>query len=121
MYLELNRTWTGLTQDREYSNVDAVPPIAGSDWGAIGQTPGVADDYFVRTKDQKLSHVDIEHKFGPAHIRKFNAADFSGVPNGPPSRHAYWILKSLKNQFDTINDFAGRTVIEFAWPEDITP
>lgn len=118
-YHELNRTWVGITQKLDSRNGDAAS-YYGADWGGIGQLD--ASRYYGDIMDLKLSHIDVERAMvGNAKIRKFNTCDFSGIPNGPPARNAWWILKSLKNQFDTINDFAGRTVIQFDYPENITP
>ena len=58
-------------------------------------------------------------------VYRLSMADLSGVnyggPGGAPAANGYWVLKYAKNAMDTINRLAGRTVIRFAYPEDIEP
>lgn len=115
---ELCRTWTGL-----FVNEDK-----NSDWwfyyiASGGSKGGITfNQYYVAPKvaDNLFPHIDVERPIQYGNIRKFNVADFSGNPSNP-ARPALLVLKSLKNSFDVINGAAGKTVIEFAWPEDIAP
>lgn len=55
-----------------------------------------------------------------ASIVRLSCADFSGKPGANPMM-GYWILKSMANAMYIINTLAGRTIVRFAYPEDIEP
>ena len=115
---EVDRSWTGLMLN-EMRNSD-FNHVSGQVYEA--KYAFNAEFSFYRTEgDKRMPLVDGQVVPKAAQIRKFNIADLSGVPNGPPARHGYWTLKSLKNSFDAINSAAGKTLFRFAWPEDMRP
>lgn len=56
-----------------------------------------------------------------AHAIRLGVNDLGGDPNGPPPRWGWWAIKSMDNAMRIINRTAGRTVIKWAYPEDIQP
>jgi hypothetical protein len=54
-------------------------------------------------------------------IYRLDCADLSGLPSGPPALVGYWVLRDAKRAMDVINKLAGRTVVAFAYPDDVTP
>lgn len=54
-------------------------------------------------------------------VYRLSCADLSGRPDGPPAANGYHVLKALRNAMLAINKLAGRTVVTFAYPEDIEP
>ena len=122
----LYRTWVGLSIDREPWDSDYHTGYrnglsAGNDIGAFVANGG---NYYGTIKNNWIEHEMFYSYPGKAHILRLTAADLSGnpaSPEGAPARTGYWVLKSLKNQFDAVNTFAGRTVITFDYPENIAP
>lgn len=109
----IRRAWMQITTDED-RDWDVFPYdfTFNSPSPSFGQRPYVGVDFH--------SH-DVLYPIRRGAILRFCVNDFSGNPNGPPARMGWWVIKSLKNQFDVINSLAGRTIIEFAYPEDITP
>jgi len=74
------------------------------------------------TTGYNLPMDDYQHPYTHrASIIRLCVNDFAGDPNGPPAQNGYLLLKNLDNAFRAINAAAGRTVITFAYPEDIRP
>lgn len=96
--------WHGLFHDR-WNDVDDVPRL-----NSFSAYDGIS---FPR----ELHFSDYRH----ASILKFHCSDLSGDPAGWPKRPGWWVIKSMANGFKSINALAGRTVITFDWPENITP
>lgn len=67
------------------------------------------------------TYEDMFVPFRHGSIIKMHVSDFSGLVNGPPARPGWWGIKSVYNQFAAINRAAGRTVVRFAYPEEISP
>lgn len=108
---EIARTWSGLLGKS----------VINGDYRTQFQL-NFGDNPCASIFDNWAPVIDFENnRPGRAFVRALNAADFSGVPSGPPSRPAWWILKSVKNAMDAINGFNGRTVITFDYPENINP
>lgn len=134
LFATLYTTWAGLTRTREYMQgdyrSDYPQDFGGFAFDSIGTTAAVQavgghpDNYYVTVKNNWLDHSIWDGWPGSAHVLALTMADLSGHSGGVEangSRNGYWILKSLKNQFDAINDFAGKTVIQFDYPENIRP
>lgn len=121
----LYKTWTGITRTREYVYADYREPEGAMFFGnfAVGPEPDDDTAYYLKPKNNWVDHSRWDSMPGSAHVLALTMADLSGQASGSsegnPARNGYWVLKSLKNQFDTINDFAGKTVIRFDYPEDI--
>lgn len=109
IYQDLNRAWVGITQ-RQDTNYDTWP----FDNGPGGGVSRTWDGVWLNQKDR----VFPQHYRGS--IVRMSANDFSGDP-ARPTRRGWWVVKSLANEFKAINRLAGRTIIEWAYPEDCLP
>jgi hypothetical protein len=63
--------------------------------------------------------------YGPrrAYVARFGLADMAGVAisgGDPIARNGWWATKSLNNLFWTMNTLAGKSVMIFSKPEDVT-
>jgi len=107
---EVNRHWTGWTQDQD-RNLDTFPydahGVVVADWYA-------GRDLWYRT-------VDMLNPPIKAYCARLSFNDLSGIPNGPPARVGWWIIKSDWNAMRTINEIAGRAIITLGYPEDVSP
>lgn len=119
-------TWAGLTRTKEYENGDYHTwyPSDRGGFSYANDNVYATDNYYVTAKNN-IDNWHVHDSFpGSAHILTLSMADLSGRAGGTEAngaRNGYWLLKSLKNSFDTINDFAGRTVCRFDYPENIEP
>lgn len=108
---EICRAWLGATQyaDRNHDQFphDPVGPYSF-------ETSRVYNGVYYNEKDM----VWPTHYKG--NIIRMGCDDFSGRPD-LPARRGWWVIKSLANQFKAINRIAGRTIIEFAYPEEVEP
>lgn len=71
--------------------------------------------------DIRYPSADLFGEFRRASVMKLHVSDLGGVPNGPPSRPGYWAIKSLVNQFRSVNSWANRKVLILTYPEDCEP
>ena len=110
-YAEHNRMWTGFTQDEDWVDYDTWP----RDFTYFFATKFTAGLWL----DVDIPRRDIASLPRRAYIRTFHIRDLGGVPNGPPARNAYWVLKSAVNAAETINKLAGRTVVRFGYPTEV--
>lgn len=60
---------------------------------------------------------DLQH----GSIFRMSAQDFGSGYHTPATRPGYWRIKSMANAFAVANRIAGREVLRWSWPEDITP
>ena len=61
--------------------------------------------------------VGIRH----GNIIRMSAQEFAGNPAGPATRPGWWTVKSMAHAMRVVNRLANRNVVEFAYPEQITP
>ncbi|MGQ0721029.1 MAG: hypothetical protein ACT4PE_05575 [Candidatus Eiseniibacteriota bacterium] len=109
LYSEIYRAWQGMWQLQDW-NYDAFPTN-----DVVYPDSRVWDGVEFNIKDRLYA----EKKLGS--LIRLSACDFSGDPNGPPARLGWWTVKSLANQFRAINNAANRSIVIFAYPEDINP
>ena len=116
-YLEISRIWSGALLDYDNS-YDSFP----YDDASGGGRP------YDNILQRKVDRVEGTYRSTKpprmvvrGNIARFNCADLSGVPNGPPAGNAWHILKSMQTAMNTINRLAGRTIIMFDYPENIEP
>ena len=114
VYKEISRVWSGALLDLDNS-YDTWP----SDDMSSAQAVRSYDDIHQRKVDRTQAAVGRPVVRG--NIYRISCADLSGVPNGPPARPAYHVLKAMKNAMTAIDKLAGRTVVMFDYPEDIEP
>ena len=105
LYQDINRAQLGATQLVDHST---------DIWPRFNSPPRSWDGVYTNQKDR----VWPNHYRGS--VIRMSAGDFSGNPN-LPARRGWWAIKSLANNIKAINRLAGRTIIEFAYPEDIDP
>jgi hypothetical protein len=106
IFQDLNRAWVGMTQKQDWNN---------DTWPYDGNlVPRSHNGTWLNEKDMVW-----REKYRGSVVR-LGCNDFSGA-SGHPARRGWWLVKSLANQFKAINRLAGRTIIEFAYPEDIDP
>lgn len=53
-----------------------------------------------------------------ATVLRLSAQQFGGVPNGPPGRPGWWVVKSMDNAMRMVNGLAGRVIMDWAYPEE---
>lgn len=117
------RLMTGLfaNQEDSWGNSD----IQYSSYEQFAVTKTQADVYL----DNILPKQEVYQylvKMRAAHCPKFTCSDFSGVSpainqlTGAPARNGYWAIKGLVAWARSVNALAGRSVIEFVYPEDLT-
>jgi len=77
---------------------------------------------------QMAGYLDIRYAsadhfigFRRASVLLVHVSDLGGVPNGPPARPGWWLVKSVKRSFQAFNAMAGRTVAVLGYPEDLEP
>ena len=114
----LYRVVAGLLTPEDNWNADHY--AVGSDFSAA---------YYTSFKDNLIAHTLIGQNGAGARINprkgsilRLTTADLSGCtgcPRGAPARNGWWIIKSLKNWMDAVNNAAGRTIIMFDYPENI--
>lgn len=107
---DICRAWIGITQYADNTQ-DQFPH---DPWGIFVDNVRTGNGVFYNEKDM----VWPTHYKG--NIIRMGCDDFSGRPD-LPARRGWWVIKSLANQFKAINKIAGRTIIEFTYPENIDP
>lgn len=100
----LGRWWGGLVHDT-WDDYDWFP-YDGASTSQVGHT---------------RSYEDMFARFHRANVLVLHVSDLSGLPGGPPARPGWWAVKSLDNQMRAINRAAGRTIMRWGWPEELTP
>lgn len=107
---EQSRWWAGLFQtfywDYDYHQFDQLASTVTADMPWVDVNRPMADRLY-RMKRGSVVRLGVN--------------DLAGEPNGPPARWGWWAVKSMSNAFSLINRTAGRTVIGWAYPEDIEP
>jgi hypothetical protein len=114
IYRELSRAWSGalLQSDNSY---DTWP------YDDINTAQAVRSYDNIHMRKVDRTQAAFGRPVVKGNIYRISCADLSGVPNGPPAANGYHVLKAMRNAMITINKLAGRTVVTFAYPEDIEP
>lgn len=117
---EFSRTWAAFTQERDGQRGDA------DSWEGdfSGQFPAGSISAWNTYKDVEWPAVDHGEAPRKGYVIRLCANDLSGYttgPLGPGARNGFWIIKQAYNAMAAINDFNGRTVMRFAYPEECTP
>lgn len=115
LYVELGRLWSGALVD-----MDDAYDLWAYDQDTAFTIPYAYDNIFRRRVDRGY-YVNGVPAVVRGNVYRLSCADLSGVPNGPPAAIGFHVLKAAKNAMDVINHLAGRTVVRFAYPEDVEP
>jgi hypothetical protein len=118
LYIEIARLWSAALLDFDNS-YDTWPY----------DNTGVSPTHVHAYSDIQQRKVDWTQAQGinggrpvrHGNIYRLDCADLSGLPSGPPALNGYWTLRSAKRAMDVINKLAGRTVVMFDYPDNVTP
>ena len=113
IYRELSRFWSAALLDHD----DSYDTWAYDD---INSGPTRVYDGIVQRRVDR-TQAAVHRPVVKGSIYRLSCSDLSGLPGGPPAASGFHILKAAKNAMDTINRLAGRTVVAFAYPDDIEP
>jgi hypothetical protein len=110
------RIMSAFTQDNDYIDADAWNNSLVSD---VMTSYKAWNDWV----DIQFPQADWDASPVKGYVVRLCANDLSGVQNqyGPPARNGYWAIKRVHSLFNTINSFAGRTVIRLGYPDEVLP
>lgn len=115
---EQARWWHGLTTRNNYIDFDFIPFNITAETGICNGTQAGPD---VRWLDVNRPLADRIFFWRRANVIRMGLNDLGGDPSGPPARWGWWALKSMDSSMRIINALAGRTVVGWAYPEDLNP
>jgi len=120
-FTDLSRLWAGALLDFDY----AYDTWAYDTGISAGDTIRSYDGIQLNRNDRVQAQAPTMRPVVKASVFRLSCGDLSGVPyggpGGAPAANGYWVLKSAANAMRIINRLAGRTVIRFAYPDEIEP